>query len=258
MGFRTALTVGCFGFLGFLALLHAQKPFKEYPAVEYNDFPLPTDWKDQRTTGSGRAFAIPISSVIRIIRVFALRANRPWPGQWTMDYPRSDRHLLAGVRRLTRIDSRSVEQVVDLDGTGDVYNWPLMYAVEVGHWLLPQDQANQLREYLLRGGFLMVDDFHGSEPYPDYATREPLNEWANVRRQHPPRLSRPLHRGHPRRTTRFFTPSTTCRIAFRFPARKSLKPASPTKKAQPAKCRIGVAFATTRAGSWSPSATTWI
>ncbi|MGD0363236.1 MAG: DUF4159 domain-containing protein [Bryobacteraceae bacterium] len=23
----------------------------------------------------------------------------------------------------------------------------------------------------------MVDDFHGSEPYPDYATREPLNEW---------------------------------------------------------------------------------
>ena len=47
---------------------------------------------------------------------------------------------------------------MDLDGTDDVYNWPIMYAVEVGHWLLPQEQANQLREYLLRGGFLMVDD----------------------------------------------------------------------------------------------------
>ena len=80
-------------------------------------------------------------------------------------------------RRLTRIDTRSVEQVVDLDGTDDVYNWPLMYAVEVGHWDLPQEQAKQLREYLLRGGFLMVDDFHGSEPYPDYATGELLNEW---------------------------------------------------------------------------------
>ena len=69
------------------------------------------------------------------------------------------------MRRLTRIDTRSVEQVVDLDGTGDVYNWPMMYAVEVGHWALPDDQAAQLREFLLRGGFLMVDDFHGDEPY---------------------------------------------------------------------------------------------
>jgi len=69
------------------------------------------------------------------------------------------------VRRLTRIETRSVEQIVDLDGTDDVYNWPMMYAVEVGHWLLPDDQVAQLREFLLRGGFLMVDDFHGDEPY---------------------------------------------------------------------------------------------
>ena len=51
-----------------------------------------------------------------------------------MDYPRSDRHLLAGIRRLTRIDTRSIEQVVTLDGTDDVYNWPVLYGVEVGHW----------------------------------------------------------------------------------------------------------------------------
>jgi len=93
-----------------------------------------------------------------------------------MDYPRSDRHLLQGVRRLTRIDTRSAEQVVDLDGTDDVYNWPIMYAVEVGHWKLPADQAKQLREYLLRGGFFMCDDFHGSEPWRN-SNGEVLNEW---------------------------------------------------------------------------------
>jgi hypothetical protein len=176
MRFRTGLALGFFGFIGLMGLLYAQRPFKEYPAIEYEDFALPSDWKDQHEWVRARLrypdiYGYPDHSRLR------LRANRPWPGQWTMDYPRSDRHLLAGVRRLTRIDTRSVEQIVDLDGTGDVYNWPVMYAVEVGHWLLPQEQANQLREYLLRGGFLMVDDFHGSELWPDYATREPLNEW---------------------------------------------------------------------------------
>jgi hypothetical protein len=58
------------------------------------------------------------------------------------------------VRRLTRIDTRSLEQIVDLDGTDDV-------AVEVGHWVLLDAQAAQLREFLLRGGFLMADHFHG-------------------------------------------------------------------------------------------------
>ena len=56
--------------------------------------------------------------------------------RWTIDYPRSDRHLLQGIRRLTRINTRSVEQVVDLDGNDDVYNWPVMYAVETGYWNL--------------------------------------------------------------------------------------------------------------------------
>jgi len=51
---------------------------------------------------------------------------------------------------------------VELDGTDDVYNWPMMYAVEVGHWRLPDEQVAQLRDFLLRGGFLMVDDFHGT------------------------------------------------------------------------------------------------
>ena len=85
-----------------------------------------------------------------------------------MDYPRSDRHLLEGVRRLTRIDARSLEQVTSLDHTDDIYNWPMLYGVEVGHWDLPQDQADQLRDYLLRGGFLMVDDFHADQEWATF------------------------------------------------------------------------------------------
>jgi len=86
-------------------------------------------------------------------------------GAWTTDYPRSDRHLLFGVRRLTRIDARSVEQPVAADNSDDVYNWPTLYAVEVGQWELNQEEAAQLRDFLDRGGFLMVDDFHGTREW---------------------------------------------------------------------------------------------
>ncbi len=137
-----------------LGVLHAQRPFKQYDAAEYYDFPLPPDWNVKAEWTRAR---------LRYPSVYG--GFRGEDLNWTIDYPRSDRHLLQGIRRLTRIDTRSVEQVVELDGSGDVYNWPTMYAVEVGHWVLPDDQAAQLREFLLRGGFLMVDDFHGDEPY---------------------------------------------------------------------------------------------
>jgi hypothetical protein len=41
-------------------------------------------------------------------------------------------------------------------------NYPWLYAVEVGRWYLSDIEAARLREYLLRGGFLMVDDFWGN------------------------------------------------------------------------------------------------
>ena len=34
--------------------------------------------------------------------------------------------------------------------------------MESGHWDLTDAQCAKLREYLLRGGFLMTDDFHGT------------------------------------------------------------------------------------------------
>jgi hypothetical protein len=84
---------------------------------------------------------------------------------WTQDYPRADRHFLQALKRLTRIDARAVEQPVNLDDDDDVYNWPWLYAVQVGHWDLTDKQAAKLRDYLLRGGFFMTDDFHGTQEW---------------------------------------------------------------------------------------------
>lgn len=86
---------------------------------------------------------------------------------WGIDAPQADRFFTMGVRRLTRIAARSVEEVVNFDGN-QIYDWPWLYAVEVGHWELNNTQAAKIREYLLRGGFLMTDDFHGTREWADF------------------------------------------------------------------------------------------
>jgi hypothetical protein len=176
MGRRTAVIVfaivlGIFGLS--VGVLLAQKPFREWPAIEYTDFPLPPDYQQKAEWTRAR---LRYPDIYGYPEREMMMGNRLFPGYWTMDYPRSDRHLLEGVRRLTRIESKSVEQVVSLDGTDDMYNYPTLYAVEVGHWMLRESDAKQLREFLLRGGFLMVDDFHGSKA-ADHD--QGINEWAN-------------------------------------------------------------------------------
>ena len=140
-------------------ILRAQRPFKDYPGIEYENFELPPDWNQTAEWTRAR---------LRYPSYLAPHGVPDGNRRWTVDYPRSDRHLLQGIRRLTRIDTRSVEQVVDLDGADDVFNWPALYAVEVGYWKLPDDQAAQLRDFLLRGGFLMVDDFHGTIEWSNF------------------------------------------------------------------------------------------
>ena len=89
-------------------------------------------------------------------------------GSWGTDSNKAERVFTQGVRRLTRIQARSVEEIIDVD-SDEMFNWPWLYAVEVGHWQLSDAQAKRLREYLDRGGFLMVDDFHGSREWEIFA-----------------------------------------------------------------------------------------
>jgi hypothetical protein len=166
------------GVLSLWGALRAQNAFQQWPAIEYDDFPLPQDYKEPAEWVRARLRYPDVLGYPDEVGSIRWGGLGPFPGYWTMDYPRSDRHLLAGVRRLTRIDTRSVEQVTSLDGTDDIYNWPTLYAVEVGHWRLPEKEAGQLREYLNRGGFLMVDDFHGSNALDHQRDDGQLiNEW---------------------------------------------------------------------------------
>ncbi len=143
-----------------------QRPFRQFPGVEYEQFELTPDWQEQTEWVFARM-------------MFPGGWNDGYRGRfdgdwrlgmtlWTQDYPRADRHFSEAVRRLTRIHVRSVEQPVNLD-EGDAYDWPWLYAVQVGEWGITDQQAKELREYCLRGGFFIADDFHGNTEYQVFA-----------------------------------------------------------------------------------------
>lgn len=153
-----------FSFVGAWGVLLAQKPFHDYVGetpTEYavGEVPLPHDWNVPHEWTRAR---LKYTSV----GILHPSAHTGWMG-WATDYPLGDRHFQEGMRRLTTIDSTSVEHVVEL-GDDDVYNWPFLYAVEPGHWHLFDDEADQLRDYLDRGGFLMTDDFHGTIEWENF------------------------------------------------------------------------------------------
>ena len=152
------------------ALYAFQRPFRVYTSMEpYDNIPLPPDWQEKAEWVQARLM-YPQHPDARFggfgrFRRFGPLDWREGGTSWTQDYPRADRHFAQALRRLTRIHVRSVEQPANPDDLDDFYNWPWLIAGEMGDWKLTGAQARTLREHLLRGGFLYMDDFWGTEEW---------------------------------------------------------------------------------------------
>lgn len=91
-------------------------------------------------------------------------------GWWIVDWPDADFHFSEGVKRLTRIDTGEPLHMGLMDDK--IFDNPWIYATQVGWWSLSNAEVARLREYLLRGGFLVVDDFWSQDPesWPVFAS----------------------------------------------------------------------------------------
>jgi hypothetical protein len=169
VGLRSAIWLFGLALIAMTAVYAFQRPFREYPGVEYDNFPLPPDYREQTEFAFARLMYPPTRRGIG--GGYGFRGSGDWRegfSIWTQDYPRADRHFSQAVRRLTRLNIRSVEQPVNLDDGDDVYNWPWLYAVQVGQWKLTDAQAKKFHEYFLRGGFFMCDDFWGEAQWENF------------------------------------------------------------------------------------------
>ncbi|MQA91990.1 MAG: DUF4159 domain-containing protein [Gemmatimonas sp.] len=85
-------------------------------------------------------------------------------GSWSVDYPVADRWIVSVLGRLTGVDVFPLENPVRLDDP-DLRRFPFLYALEVGGMNLRKEEVEGLRDYLLAGGFLVIDDFWGESEW---------------------------------------------------------------------------------------------
>jgi hypothetical protein len=78
-------------------------------------------------------------------------------GWWMVDWPDADDHFSLGVARLTRVATGDPRHLSLTDE--HLFDYPWIYATQTAWWDLSDAEISRLREYLLRGGFLVVDDF---------------------------------------------------------------------------------------------------
>jgi len=83
--------------------------------------------------------------------------GRPW---WRIDWPEAEHHFIAGLNRYTVIDVADDSAHVSLMDDA-VFDYPWLFAQQVGRWHLSNKEAQRLGEYLKRGGFMVADDLHG-------------------------------------------------------------------------------------------------
>jgi hypothetical protein len=91
-------------------------------------------------------------------------------GRWSTDFPKADRQFLFVMERTLGWDVFPCENPINL---ADPYlrHFPFLYMLEVGRMAMTQPEIDNLRDYLLAGGFLMIDDFWD------------IDEWDNWERQ---------------------------------------------------------------------------
>ncbi|HEY1082157.1 MAG TPA: DUF4159 domain-containing protein [Prosthecobacter sp.] len=88
-------------------------------------------------------------------------------GTWTTDYPDADLNFSYRLQQLTSLQVNPKGAIVDIDPE-QMRHYPFIYMIEPGHIQLSEQEAKVMRDYMMNGGFIMVDDFWGEEEWDNF------------------------------------------------------------------------------------------
>ena len=101
------------------------------------------------------------------------RGRRPGRGGWATDYPEADENFSLRVSQITTLNVNRTETgdfqhaIVQLDDE-ELFKYPFLYMCNVTRMELTIAEQEGLRSYLLRGGFMLVDDFWGDSGWENW------------------------------------------------------------------------------------------
>jgi hypothetical protein len=104
------------------------------------------------------------------------RSERSEPGGigWSTDYPFGEINLLTRLSEMTKVrvsrdGARNVNYWVVRLTDDQLFECPILLGSDVGTAALSNPEVERLRQYLLKGGFLWVDDFWGTRAWEHWA-----------------------------------------------------------------------------------------
>jgi len=127
-------------------------------------------------TGQFRRFFLPEPTAVEYDSHFAftrIRYGSRVGGNygWEHDYPTADRNFAAILDYLTRMRVHvNGSNILDLDDPR-IFQNPVIYMSEPGGWTIDEAEAKSLRAFLLKGGFIIFDDFDGEAEWHNLATQ---------------------------------------------------------------------------------------
>lgn len=85
---------------------------------------------------------------------------------WSHDYPGAGMHLMKILKELSKTETvlDKFEPIFSFEDP-ELYKYPFVYLCEIGYMNLSDKEIAGLREYCLRGGFIMVDDFRSDREF---------------------------------------------------------------------------------------------
>lgn len=108
--------------------------------------------------------------------------------RWQTDYPEAEQNFLYRIGQLTTIKVNPEPISLRLTDSR-IYDFPFLYMCDVGWQRLTRAEARALRRYLLRGGFLWVDDFWGNAEWRNFERNMrdvfPEYDWRPIPNTHP-------------------------------------------------------------------------
>jgi hypothetical protein len=122
-----------------------------------NEFYKPPDWNGN----------VPYDGRVTFARI-KYRGYGRWQGRegpgWSHDYPRAEEHFMRIIREITFIrpfveNAQTIGSNIFALDDPDLMKYPVAYLSEPAGWFPNEKEVLGLRNYLLKGGFVIVDDF---------------------------------------------------------------------------------------------------